>query len=1425
MAAVPTWQEILNRRYKLASPDYKEITGTDASPAPAKWSNPFDGGSARWDGGGAAGSGAPDSPWQNSWAGSQQSRLVNQQAVAESAGLWDDLKTSGTEALGGFLDTAVNILDAPRAASMGLVTGVLNQIGQGLENAGVDNSLDEWTADPSVPALAGDDATSDSFLGNTLGRAWGGITNDKDWGAGDFNGPIKVQESDNGWQRALKLGAAFGLDTVSDPLTYLTFGAAAVGKKAIMEGVEVVARKTAEAVPDAAAKSLAARSVIGREVDDVLKAGDTESAALRLSEWLGREVKPKDAASVLNENGVVRKLAGDTLTDEAATAYYSKSARGLRDYLQTNTDLDGGHAQAFWASLAPGARGGVRLAVPFTGKESGAILSSSLVDRAGLGRAADAAASATLWTRTLPVVNAARKRMSGEASDAWNEWVVNTAKGFNPSYSNYSAFAQTLRAGRAKRVALSVASETAIKQVVDVVSAQGKDSEEAVLNSAERFLSDGVVDVPQNASDIDKAGWATADMIRKVLADRHEQLTDAGLDIGKIADFVPRVMTDEYRLARASKGSPRGGKGTGGSGYDPTKAREAFEKMYGNDEDGKLLFRWQSLNEANTAMTEAGMPAVFETAPLRLIAQYLAATDRLLASTDFSNRMARAGLLVNVPRQTVRSLNPRAVETAVGNARATLDGLKAPVVPAAVDDLFTQAESAVPASSTAQSEYDRMFWGNVNLGSDADNAAVRAAETLADQQLDVDALTGKLAGALSNDGTVLAFLRAAPAGDQVELNAHVGGLVSVIHEVSALRNRRQEQVIANLRAAGKDKTADKLLVEQAKEITDVSVDSLTTKSERQRPAVTAFPTMGRLGNPDSAGKLPDLSGLPASWEDDALIPELVRKTVEQHFTRRVSRKAVDDFYGPLMTLWKMSATVGRGPGYQARNGVGAFWNNLIIGVNGRHYREAARMMKARTAAEKHADGLLSTFEGKSGAWEDAYMAKYAELVGSDSAVAAERAWRESGIGSNNYNIEALGGTLTEAPSSGQLLDNVRRGGKTAWTSGPPVNLSPRASNPDAAWRRAANRLANNPAVKVSSHAANLEEEYFRTAAFLKGIDTYGLDQGWGPASSLVRASQFDYGDLSPFERDTVRLLVPFYTWMRNNVPLQARVLISEPRLPLGAIRLQDGLQDAYGYDYENNPQALPYDELQAAYVRDKRGFAIDPRWVPDMFETGGGPLVLSMENPITDLNTFIPKNPFDVNAWVQKASTQGAGALAPPLKTAASALFQRDLSTGNAFNERGMPATSWAQALGQVPFIGDKLITYDAKADGSVEKRMNPFIGTAVRDLLVPVGIADRLYTGPNANAASQERAASNIASFFGAPLRTATEEQLGGAAKAIADTRQKELDNSLVKLGLDYFALSDYLSQATPESRDAWIASAKSLIMQGHFRLAAPVE
>jgi len=49
------------------------------------------------------------------------------------------------------------------------------------------------------------------------------------------------------------------------------------------------------------------------------------------------------------------------------------------------------------------------------------------------------------------------------------------------------------------------------------------------------------------------------------------------------------------------------------------------------------------------------------------------------------------------------------------------------------------------------------------------------------------------------------------------------------------------------------------------------------------------------------------------------------------------------------------------------------------------------------------------------------------------------------------------------------------------------------------------------------------------------------------AANEVKAGLFDYGDVSKFERDALKRVMPFYTWTRKNIPVQLKHLVLNPQ--------------------------------------------------------------------------------------------------------------------------------------------------------------------------------------------------------------------------------------------------------------------------------------
>ena len=134
----------------------------------------------------------------------------------------------------------------------------------------------------------------------------------------------------------------------------------------------------------------------------------------------------------------------------------------------------------------------------------------------------------------------------------------------------------------------------------------------------------------------------------------------------------------------------------------------------------------------------------------------------------------------------------------------------------------------------------------------------------------------------------------------------------------------------------------------------------------------------------------------------------------------------------------------------------------------------------------------------------------------------------------------------------------------------------------------------------SKYTSTMRKATYATDGWTRATGfVYNLKQGMKPAQAAAQTKKFlfDYFDLTPFERNTMRRIVPFYTWMRKNIPLQLEVMLKNPRIYSRINRIQDAaagepidwsekpdyIQDSMAVQSINSPMyssmSLPYQDL------------------------------------------------------------------------------------------------------------------------------------------------------------------------------------------------------------------------------------------------------
>jgi hypothetical protein len=176
--------------------------------------------------------------------------------------------------------------------------------------------------------------------------------------------------------------------------------------------------------------------------------------------------------------------------------------------------------------------------------------------------------------------------------------------------------------------------------------------------------------------------------------------------------------------------------------------------------------------------------------------------------------------------------------------------------------------------------------------------------------------------------------------------------------------------------------------------------------------------------------------------------------------------------------------------------------------------------------------------------------------------------------------------------------------------------------------------------------------FLRFAAFIEGYEKYG--SRWA-GEDLATMLHFDYQDLSDAER-SIKRFVPFYTWTRNNVPLQLRAAFTQQDKLRKIVIANENIKDAFGVNEEQSW----LDEVLPDYMDINGGFA-------SAFTFGGNHLAFSPKTPMQDVDQFLQTNYiFGIPVPMPRLKTL-AGALGPgvaPLEF----ISGRSFDTGQEFD-------------------------------------------------------------------------------------------------------------------------------------------------------------
>jgi hypothetical protein len=178
----------------------------------------------------------------------------------------------------------------------------------------------------------------------------------------------------------------------------------------------------------------------------------------------------------------------------------------------------------------------------------------------------------------------------------------------------------------------------------------------------------------------------------------------------------------------------------------------------------------------------------------------------------------------------------------------------------------------------------------------------------------------------------------------------------------------------------------------------------------------------------------------------------------------------------------------------------------------------------------------------------------------------------------------------------------------------------------------------NNVLKFNFNVAEKMDDIQRFALYRWSLDTTGDAT---KAARKVSEALFDYSHLTPFEKDYMKRVFPFYTFMKNNFIFQAKNIFANPKQYARVGRAYNyAIEDLAGY----NPEDLP-------------DYATDNMWIPIPMSVtkndAKGIAFLKANLPIGDFTELV-ENPF----------RKGVTSITAPVKLLIEFGAGRDMFTG-----------------------------------------------------------------------------------------------------------------------------------------------------------------
>lgn len=153
-----------------------------------------------------------------------------------------------------------------------------------------------------------------------------------------------------------------------------------------------------------------------------------------------------------------------------------------------------------------------------------------------------------------------------------------------------------------------------------------------------------------------------------------------------------------------------------------------------------------------------------------------------------------------------------------------------------------------------------------------------------------------------------------------------------------------------------------------------------------------------------------------------------------------------------------------------------------------------------------------------------------------------------------------------------------------------------------ALEKAALKVSHNKGINNMKELGERVDDFTRLANYMGGMRKYGSSK---KAAQQVREYLFNYNELTTADRG-MRIVVPFWNWVKRNVPLQMKTLMENPKFATNIARTQQYWNaDSEGADYQK-----------------ESGLAI-PKGISNLLGGDDQQYYSGLPSPTNDLNTVL----------------------------------------------------------------------------------------------------------------------------------------------------------------------------------------------------------